>query len=738
MLPQFLNPWMLTGLLLISVPIVIHFLNRSRFKIERWGAMMFLRRAARARSRRIRLERILLLLLRCLFLALFALALARPVTNAGGGAGNEPTTHVVVVDGSYSMNQGTGRDNAFLKAREAALALVAGMKDDDNMLVIVAGNRPKLLFPTPSFDRKFLREKIEALKPGLDQTLDMPKTIEQAYWSLEQSSLPRHRIYLFTDGQAHGWRGDEPERWECVARHRGLLKVKPGTYVFRQTPETPALNLAVVKVYPRAPLVDVFRPVKFLVEVANYGRDSANARVEFLVDGAVCGRRDAVCGPGITTLEFDHSFTPAAGAPQWSEVGRVSWRHAAARLGDDDDLAVDNAACVALEVRHALPVLVVEGREADRSLDAEGGLLSLALSSANEPGQPGLFDVTRRSLAELQEAGAQSLELYKAVVLANVPSLSRQFQFSLEQFVENGGGLLVTLGDLASADFYNKWSGQGHGLIPAVLKVVRTCRDRPYRPRFPAGAAERILDVFDPGQSHVLGEVRVEKYWLVEPAGDATGLGFFDDAPFLLYRRYGSGRVVLWTTSANMKWTNFPRTQDYLPLLQNLITYLSVGIQPPINLGQDETLVYSAPVAAVRAANRPSARPGGAAPALVWTVTDPDGFAHPIEPKESGGRYVIEWPETTQPGIYTVTAQGIPPKCYAVSLRPGEGDLAPLPAEARARLPEPMINRWVANAAELDAAVASEEGAKAWWRRLVFLALIALCGELFLGWRFNG
>jgi hypothetical protein len=735
MIPAFLNPWML--LALIAVPIIIHLLNRSRFKIERWGAMMFLRKAVQVRAQRIRLEQILLMALRCLFLAALALALARPVSNRGGGGRDDPTTHVAVIDNSYSMNQGTGRENAFLKAKEAALRLVDRMKDGDNMLVVLAGNSQKPLFPNPSFDRKFLREKIEALKPGVDQALDVPKTLEQIYWNLEQSSLPRHRVTFFTDGQAHGWKGSEPERWARVLQHRSLLKVKPGTYVFEQTPETRTRNLSIVKVYARAPLVDVFRPVKFLVEVANCGRNKENAHVEFHVDGALCGKRDVACGPGITTLEFDHSFSPAAAAPSWIEVGRVSWHYATARL-DDDDLAFDNTYSVALEVRHAIPVLVVEGREADTRLEAEGGPLELALSSANEPGQAGLFEVTRRTLGELQESGVQSLDAYKAVVLANVPSLSRQFQFALEQFVEKGGGLLVMLGDLADADFYNKWSGNGRGLVPATLKEVQKYGDRPYRPRFPAGVAETILDVFDPAQPHVLGEVRVEKFWRVEPAEDATKVGFFDEAPFLLYRHYGGGRVALWTTSPNAKWTNFPQTQDYLPLLQNLVTYLSASIQPPINLGQGETLVYSVPAAAVRATDPPPAKSGEAAPTRVWTVVGPDGESHPVEPKEAGGRFVIEWQETALPGIYTVTTQGVPPKYYAVSLRAGEGDLSPLAEEARSRLPEKVVSRFVGKQEELEAAMAAEEGAREWWRKLVFLALLVLCGELFLGWRFNG
>ena len=64
---QFLNPWMLLGTLLVGIPIVIHILNRSRYRVEPWGAMMFLQKAMQIRSQRIKVEQILLLVLRCLF-----------------------------------------------------------------------------------------------------------------------------------------------------------------------------------------------------------------------------------------------------------------------------------------------------------------------------------------------------------------------------------------------------------------------------------------------------------------------------------------------------------------------------------------------------------------------------------------------------------------------------------------------------------------------------------------------
>jgi Aerotolerance regulator N-terminal len=72
-----LNAVMLAGLAGVSIPVIIHFLNRRRDLIIDWGAMQFLDPGRKAR-RKIQLTELLLMLARMGLLAAVALALARP------------------------------------------------------------------------------------------------------------------------------------------------------------------------------------------------------------------------------------------------------------------------------------------------------------------------------------------------------------------------------------------------------------------------------------------------------------------------------------------------------------------------------------------------------------------------------------------------------------------------------------------------------------------------------------
>src|SRR5678810_231148 len=98
--------FVLAGALAMSIPIIIHILNRRRVKTVTWAAMEFLLRATKKNRRRLRCEQWLLLATRCAVVLLLGMALARPLgcenpTMAlmGGRSG----VSVFVIDNSYSL-----------------------------------------------------------------------------------------------------------------------------------------------------------------------------------------------------------------------------------------------------------------------------------------------------------------------------------------------------------------------------------------------------------------------------------------------------------------------------------------------------------------------------------------------------------------------------------------------------------------------------------------------------------
>ena len=78
------------GLAAASVPILIHLLNRRKFREIRWAAMRFLLAAIRKNSRRVRIEQWILLAVRTLMILLVVLAMAKPFLESLGVRDRRP------------------------------------------------------------------------------------------------------------------------------------------------------------------------------------------------------------------------------------------------------------------------------------------------------------------------------------------------------------------------------------------------------------------------------------------------------------------------------------------------------------------------------------------------------------------------------------------------------------------------------------------------------------------------
>jgi len=74
----------IAGVIAAVGPVVIHLLNRRRYRTIEWGAMAFLKKALHRTRRALRLRDLLLLALRTAALLLFGVALARPFSSGRG------------------------------------------------------------------------------------------------------------------------------------------------------------------------------------------------------------------------------------------------------------------------------------------------------------------------------------------------------------------------------------------------------------------------------------------------------------------------------------------------------------------------------------------------------------------------------------------------------------------------------------------------------------------------------
>src|SRR6476661_6325583 len=121
MLSLFLNPYtMVAGAALVSSPIIIHLINRMRYRRVKWAAMEFLLKSQKRNRRRLIIEQLILLALRCLLVLLVGVLLARFISDALAFARPQNTLHVVLLDDTASMGDAWRQDGQAKTSFEAA------------------------------------------------------------------------------------------------------------------------------------------------------------------------------------------------------------------------------------------------------------------------------------------------------------------------------------------------------------------------------------------------------------------------------------------------------------------------------------------------------------------------------------------------------------------------------------------------------------------------------------------
>lgn len=426
----FLNTILLLGALGISIPIIIHLLNRRSSRVVDWGAMNFLLESLAIRNRRIQLEEALLMAARCLLVGLLALALARPFIPPGStipwllvlpllllavvGLGVAVVLHdekiwrrriaiasvlvlllcaaliffekflnlsrfspgarqdiALIIDASTSMGIATDGTTNFERAVEEARTLVKRAPRGHAFSLIVGGPSPSALVLDPTTDRAALDAALNEVTP-LDGAMTTYQAFTLASLSLARGANPAKQIVILTDEQNVGWEIGQSGRWNFLRDAFKNLPSEPQIMVRRMPMPDFVRNLAVTDVRLSREIVGIDRPVTITATVANTGNEAVTpaALVLKIDDGR--DYRDASLGqlrPGEEqVVTFTHQFG-AAGAHSLSLTLEV-----------EDDIASDNTGWSALNVANELKVLIVEGRPSARALDRAAAFAAVALA----------------------------------------------------------------------------------------------------------------------------------------------------------------------------------------------------------------------------------------------------------------------------------------------------------------------------------------------------------------------
>jgi predicted phosphoribosyltransferase len=394
---SFLNPLLLFGLAGISVPIIIHLLNKRQIQRVPWAAMRFLNVSIENNQRRLQLEDLILLLLRVLLIALIALALARPALNAAAGLFGQPASAtLVLIDHSYSMTQTSGVASRFDLAKRAANQVIESLPSGSSVAVWMAGDSAKPVIAEPSRDLALARRTIDGLKPS-DRATDLLPSVRQGLDMLRRQQSVSKDIYLITDGQASGFRQLSAIR-QLLDSSKDEIRA---TIVLVDQPET--ANLAVSSLVQSSGVAAIDRPLRFSAVVTNYGTEqSRDVRVSLRLASTEAADRATGVSPPVDDATI--GVIEPGESKAVSLFGRLKSDgfYAVTASITPDRVPADDSRTIVVRGTKRVRVLVVDGDVGREARDAETFFLRAALAASGGVNQPPLIEakVAGRRLRE--------------------------------------------------------------------------------------------------------------------------------------------------------------------------------------------------------------------------------------------------------------------------------------------------------------------------------------------------
>jgi len=716
-------PWWLLGTLAGAGPIIIHLLNRQRFKRVLWAAMEWLLKALERNRRRMRVENLILLLIRVLILVLLALALSRPVLDTRGAlavAGGSRVCRIFVLDNSYSMGVKGEAGTPLDRAKKAIGEILDGATGGDLGTLVVTGAESAEIIPEPTTNLSDVRERLDTTE--LSHTdADLRTILTKVAKRAGKLSFPRIMVYVLTDLQKQNWLGEAETDDGALAK--ALEKIKKTTGVFLvDCAGGESSNTAVKRLVVSADetgeaqgLVAVNVPVTVRATLEHFAPDARGAlEVKMLIDGQVektvqvtLEAREPVVAQ-FTNVKFDKPGP---------HVVRVEADADALRLDDTRELAVD--------VDETVKVLCVNGSPSTDLVANETYFLERALAPHEFEFAPGVSVFSVKTVSEVDFV-TEDLGDYRLVMLANVFQVPEAKLKQLEHFVKIGGGLVVFLGDRVEADAYNRTlHADGKGLLGArILERKSFPSIGGEHARFVARDSEHEVMVALADRNVDVGVARVREYFYLDADDDPKNVSVLfrydnrDGTPAAVEKKFGQGTVILVSTAATRRWSTFPVTPSFAPFVQEVSSYAARGAAARRNLKVGEPIVVRL-LSSEFGTN--------------VSVTNPNKEILEHQPEEDTEGYVLKFDKTLVSGMYTVDYDSEKPKAeYCVMLDTRESDLRRMTQGELEEALGPEAFVFVDDPGDLRAAAAEAESGTSIWKTLVYSVLTLMLLEALL------
>ncbi|MEK7729707.1 MAG: VWA domain-containing protein, partial [candidate division KSB1 bacterium] len=588
-------------------------------------------------------------------------------------------TAVIILDNSMSMAAAPDGVPLLSQARKHAHSIASMFASGDELYLITVAQPAKIVAGSPFLESEKFLEAVNAT-PQTWANTDLHGAFALAREILSRSRNVNRELYLLSDARA-----------TLAANAPELPGVR--AYVLRYA-DTGNNNLTLSE----AKLANqIFERGKSFEVVATVSNASANALQNQLVHLYLNGKR--VAQQSVDVPANSRRSVTLRAVPD--SAGFVSGKV----MLDDDALVLDNTRYFTFEIPRRRRVLAVSERVED--------LAYLRAVLRNGGAEQDWKEIETKNLS------AERLENYEVIVLENVARFPASVTARLAQFMNNGGGVIVFPGSEVDLRHYNEtlFAETRLGAFGETLGSL-AARDNFFKLGQIDFSHPLFANVFEKNAKGPQVESPQFRFavQLRINSGTKSVLDYTNGHPFLVERQLGSGKMLVFTSAPDPRWSDFAFKGVFAPLLHRSVAYVAQNNeaqQEHARIGEELTTILRAPANEV-------------------AVELPNAERLQAQVNVVGQNYQVRAQETGLPGFYTLWNKAQVLHKWAVNFSAEEISAGPLAQEKLAAALGVKEVVALPKDGEVRASIENARYGSELWRWFLLAAIIAMMIEMLL------
>lgn len=564
---SFLNPLFWIASISCLVPVIFHLTFFQKAKNVKFSTVRFLKENLEKAERKMRLEQILLLLLRMLLILTLVLALTKPVARFLSVTPKALPARkaVIILDDSYSMSFEKNGTSYFDYAKRYASMAIEGLSGED-LFLLIAGSSGNEFIIKNEFSRKPkapIKDIIKDISSSYKKT-DISGAVLKGLGLLDEASKEAKEIYIITDMQKAGWQKENFTR-------------KDVSFFIIDVSKNGEENSAILSA--KSDPVNFLQNFQVNIQTILYRKgNKAPAILKILADKKEILARNLELGADETR---EYSFG--------AYLGKAGTNACSVEIAPDALRADDRYFFLCKNIGD-IKILCIDDRYAENSPGQDVIFLRHLVKSLTPSNGHALSIVHTEDILNL------NINNFTFVIVNNLSSSNDAAIEKIKNYIKEGGSVLFFLPLDIDKKFYNEKLSNSNG-GPLGIRLIEAVGSAGSKLIY-YGVAKvdyqnKILKAFKDRTSGALHQMKVYSLFDVEKSEDTnTLIGLEGGYALLTENMYGKGVVYAITTSLDRNQSDFAINPAFVPLIYRIAVSAPKGhLEPERNylVGNDLT-----------------------------------------------------------------------------------------------------------------------------------------------------